>query len=215
MRSATKVCNINIHYLANTRSVNSCILIVQVVTMKVLCLVTLLHVVASQIIEPGNIFGTWTALEVYFDEEPERLKSLDNCIKFHLSYGAGDCECFDRHLPIFDATTTFRNMSFDVSIYFVKSYREAINISSIIQDRDRCECRNTVMGRVISNNYLVIYYDLEANVRTSVSLNVVLYAKSVPTVPNIIEELEASNEEMYNRKHAVLCSVINRQFYFA
>lgn len=172
-----------------------------------------MHVVASRFYEPGDITGTWIFTELYTDDSIllDNLYIFGNCMKIQISEDNSTCQCFQRKLPAFQIITTIKGkVTQDVVIYFCKNYKEFEGMGFMIHDKVSCNCKKQILwARVISNNYLVIY-----NKAAAPRPNIILIARNLTTVPKDIEELEANNEEIYNRSHAVMCSIINRQIYF-
>lgn len=210
MRSSLKACNISILRLCDSHSVKYYASVIKVVTMKILCLIALLCVVPSHFKVPGDITGTWTFTEVYSDDMDvlNLLYLYGNCMKIHIIMIDELCRCLMRDLPTFQITMTIKKkMSLDIAIYFFNNYKEFEE--TVLKTHGRCKCKQEVYwARLLSNNYLLIY-DTSARLRP----NVILITKNVSSLPKEIEDLEASNEELYNRSHAVACSITNRQFY--
>lgn len=180
--------------------------------MKIFCFIALLHVVSSRLIKSNNITGTWTFIEAYSNDKVyiDSVKNFDNCMKMHLSKSIGKCKCFKRYLPVFQMAVTIQEeyITKDVAMYFLKSYTD------MRFDSGDCQCkRDFYWARLINTNYLAIYHNASISDK-SLLPSVALLAKDVPMMPKEIEEIEASNEEMYNRSYIILCSMISRQFYF-
>lgn len=216
MRSSFNPYNINTRHFFNSYSVKYCISFIKVVTMKILYLIALLHVVATD----NTINGTWTFIELYFDyvNYIHEIK-YDNCVRLFIYTSKSTCKCMKRDLPIYQTTTTYNNKKLISKLSLVKRYSEIEHMDFKNRHNDEnCTCnRNGFWARVLNNNYMVIYERAKPDPFGSLDHlrpTIVLIARKIPMEPQEIEKIEANNEEMYNRSHYTLCSIINRQFYF-
>lgn len=215
MRSSFNSHNINTRHFFNSYSVKCCISFIKLVTMKILCLIALLHVVAT---DHTFIYGIWTFIELYYDEVNyiEEIQ-YDNCVKLLVSKSNRKCECFRGDQPLYKSTTTYNKKKLTAALSLVKSYSEIekMNFKNRFND-ENCTCtRDIFLARVLNKNYMVIYEPAKPFGKLNYARpSVVLMARKIPMEPQEIKYLEANNEEMYNRSSYILCSIINRQFYF-
>lgn len=175
--------------------------------MKILCFISLLHVVTSNIDGPDTRTSVWTLVELYSEyEDYIASDKFENCLKIQLSKTKRKCECPKKDLLIYELKA--RNPVVVQYLTFVQNYREMKQMENV-----QCECE-FFFARMLNDNYFIIYKPIRTIWDATSRPSIVLLAMNVPMIGSDIEKLEAIHEELYNRTHFPLCSDINRKFYF-
>lgn len=176
--------------------------------MKILCIISLLHVVTSNIDGPDTRTSVWTLVELYSEYEDYLASDkFENCLKIQLSKTTRKCKCPKKDLFIYEVKTDQEKMAVQY-LTFVQNYREMKQM-----DNGQCEC-DVFFARMLNYNYFIVYKPIRTIWDVTSRPPIALLAMNVPMIGSDIEKLEAIHEELYNRKHFPLCSDINRKFYF-